>query len=89
MKLFGNHEDLKVEAKLKPLMEEALGQQPAILLAFLQQIFAQIAAQAASGKTPAADGELGLYMKVREASIAFHPFPSPSHASHRLSRACT
>ena len=64
MKLFGGGKDLHDEAKLRKLLNGALEQQPAIVLAWLQQIIGQITAQAKSGQEPTADGELGMYMKT-------------------------
>ena len=38
MKLFGDHADTRDEAKLTVLLQDALRQQPAILLAFVLQV---------------------------------------------------
>ena len=40
MKLFGGHPDLKEPEKLRATLDEALAQQPSILVAYLQQTIA-------------------------------------------------
>ena len=57
MKLFGGHPDLKEESKLVVLLEASIAQQPAILVAFLEQMFQKVAA----GQP---NPDLGLYMKA-------------------------
>ena len=63
MKLFGGHPDLKVPEKLRQIVNEAIDQQPHILVAFLQQacdkVFAELESQGSSDGT-----ELGVLIKV-------------------------
>ena len=49
MKLFGGHADLKDPRKLRLIIDDALAQQPSILVAFLQQACEKAAAEKASG----------------------------------------
>ena len=66
MKLFGGHPDLKDPRKLRVIIDEAIAQQPSILVAFLQQacdkVYGSTGTEQATGR--AAGEELAMLVQI-------------------------